>query len=129
MTIEPTQIGKIRFDFAKAEKDLCDIIDLQKRNLPGALSPDEIRTQGFVTVSHQLEDLLKMMNHEPSLVMKDGDRLIGYLLAMTSHSRAEIPVLVPMFDAFDKISYLGKTIADYRYLVVGQVCIDKNYRG
>ncbi len=34
-----------------------------------------------------------------------------------------------MFEVFDKIIYNGKTISEYNYLVVGQACIDKNYRG
>jgi L-amino acid N-acyltransferase YncA len=34
-----------------------------------------------------------------------------------------------MFDVFDQISYNNKRISEYNYIIVGQVCIDKNYRG
>ncbi|HEV8504802.1 MAG TPA: hypothetical protein VGQ53_05365 [Chitinophagaceae bacterium] len=48
---------------------------------------------------------------------------------MTRQSRCDIPVLVPMFELFDTISYNNKKISEYNYLVVGQVCIDKAWRG
>ena len=34
-----------------------------------------------------------------------------------------------MFEVFDKILYCGKLVTYYKFIVVGQVCIDKNYRG
>jgi len=34
-----------------------------------------------------------------------------------------------MFELFDTISYNNERISAYNYLVVGQVCIDKAWRG
>jgi GNAT superfamily N-acetyltransferase len=34
-----------------------------------------------------------------------------------------------MFDTFDDLIYRGKPLADYSYIVVGQVCVDKAFRG
>jgi predicted GNAT superfamily acetyltransferase len=62
-------------------------------------------------------------------VAKEGDRIVAYLLAMTQRSKSAIPVLIPMFEMFDELFYNGKRIADQEYIVVGQVCIDKSYRG
>ena len=47
---------------------------------------------------------------------------------MTAKSRNEIPVLVPMFEIFETLIFRGKSISEYNYVVVGQVCVDKNYR-
>ena len=102
---------------------------MQKANLPQNLSESEIKSQGFVTVVHTLEDLKKLNAYEKHLIIKDDELVIGYLLAMTKNSRNDIPVLIPMFHLFDKIGYKEKLISEYNYLVVGQVCINKDYRG
>lgn len=46
---------------------------------------------------------------------------------MTAKSKNDLPVLVPMFDSFDNIEDNEKPISNY--IVVGQVCVHKNYRG
>jgi L-amino acid N-acyltransferase YncA len=119
----------LRFTTSTTDKDLSGIKSLQENNLPNHLTAEEIQQQGFVTVSHSLEDLQKMNAWEQNIIMKDDDHVVGYLLAMTKNSKADIPVLIPMFNSFDNIDYKGKMISDYNYLVVGQVCIDRNYRG
>ncbi|MEP7144707.1 MAG: GNAT family N-acetyltransferase [Ferruginibacter sp.] len=114
---------------SKRERDLSGIIQLQKNNLRANLSPEEISSQGFVTVIHSLEDLTKMNDIEQHIVCKDEEKVIAYVLAMTPKSKNDIPVLVPMFELFKEIQYKGKPISTYHYIVVGQVCVDKNYRG
>jgi GNAT superfamily N-acetyltransferase len=48
---------------------------------------------------------------------------------MTPASKQDFPILVPLFDLFDQIEYKGRKISSYHYLIVGQTCIDKSYRG
>ena len=48
---------------------------------------------------------------------------------MTKQSKFDIPVLAPMFNIFDTILFKGKIVSAYNYMLIGQVCIDKNYRG
>jgi len=48
---------------------------------------------------------------------------------MTKKFKADIPVLVPMFDKMDEQTYKGKFIRDYNYIVCGQVCVAKEARG
>jgi RimJ/RimL family protein N-acetyltransferase len=48
---------------------------------------------------------------------------------MTKDCRQDIPVLVPMFEVFDSIRYNNRKVSECNYLVVGQVCVDKQYRG
>ncbi|HMG68556.1 MAG TPA: GNAT family N-acetyltransferase [Chitinophagaceae bacterium] len=119
----------ITYTTSKTEKELSDILDLQKMNLALNLSESEIRSQGFVTVSHSFQDIKKLNAYEQHVIIKDKEKIVGYLLAMTKHSRNDIPVLVPMFELFDRIEYKKKLISAYNYIVVGQVCIHKEYRG
>lgn len=119
----------ITYTTSKTVNELAGILALQKNNLPQNLAESEIKSQGFVTVSHTLEDLEKLNKYEQHLIMKDGEQVVGYLLAMTKHSKHDIPVLVPMFEIFDQLYYQEKLISAYHYLVVGQACIDKAYRG
>jgi predicted GNAT superfamily acetyltransferase len=119
----------ITYTISETEKELCEILELQKKNLPQNLTGNEIQSQGFVTVSHSFDDIKKLSSYEQHLIIKDDGRIVGYLLAMTKKSKADIPVLVPMFEIFDKIMYKKKLISTYNYIVVGQVCIAKEYRG
>ena len=90
---------------------------------------EEIKSQGFVTVHHSFEQLCRLNDLEKHIIAKDNDRVVGYILAMTKQSKLELPILVPMFNVFEIILYKHKLIAVYKYLVVGQVCIQKEYRG
>ncbi|WP_336516290.1 GNAT family N-acetyltransferase [Pollutibacter soli] len=119
----------LRFTVAKDDADIISIKELQKKNLQRNLSPEETARQGFVTVEHSLDDLRKLNAIEKHIICKDGDEVIAYLLAMTVESKEDIPVLIPMFRTFEDLQYKDKLISTYNYIVVGQVCVDKDYRG
>lgn len=119
----------IYFTTIKSDEEIYQVIALQKDNLPQSLSQEQMDSQGFVTVVHSFETLKKMNEIEASIIAKDDDKVIGYLLAMTNASRDAIPILIPMFDAFDQVIYNDKKIASFNYLVVGQVCVAEGYRG
>ena len=110
-------------------EELKGILALQKQNLASSLTDEEIKSQGFVTVIHSLETLRQLNDIEPHIVANDDDRVSAYLLAMTEDSQLLIPVLQPMFELFRTIPFAGKTVSAFHYLVVGQVCVDKAYRG
>jgi predicted GNAT superfamily acetyltransferase len=119
----------IIYKTSQTEKDLLGILELQKNNLPANLTEEEISKEGFVTVMHNLNDLKKMNEIEQSIIAKDGDKVIAYLIAMTAKSKNDIPVLLSMFENFDKITFHGNVLSSYNYIVVGQVCVAKGYRG
>ncbi len=114
---------------ATTQADIDGILHLQKINVKQSLSSDEIQSQGFVTVNHTPELLMLLNDRERHIIATDAGKVVGYVLAMTEESRFDIPILIPMFEVFDQVPYKGKAISDYHYLVVGQVCIDKEYRG
>ncbi len=110
-------------------QELNGILDLQKANLSIALRPEEMKEQGFVTVVHSYEQLATMNNVAPHIIATSEDKVIAYLLAMTDLSKHTVPILIPMFDIFDKIIYKERLVSSYHYMVVGQVCIEKAFRG
>ena len=111
------------------DEDLNGILELQKKNLPLNLTREEIVSQGFVTVAHRLEDLQKMNAIERHIIAKDNNKVVAYLLAMTERSKMDIPVLIPMFELFEKLEFKGQKLSAYNYIVIGQACVDKAYRG
>ncbi len=119
----------IEYTRAITNEDLLGILALQKANLSDALTKEEIESQGFVTVNHSYEELKNLNDIEKHLIAKEEDKVIAYLLAMTERSKYDLPVLIPMFDMFESILYADKLIASCNYIVVGQVCVDKRYRG
>lgn len=126
-----TQYDKsmITYTTSSTDKELAEILALQKVNLKENITENEMNSQGFLTVSHTLQDLKTLNNYENHLIIKDDEIVIGYILAMTAYSKHDIPILIPMFEIFDKINYMGRLISAYNYIVIGQVCIGKNYRG
>ncbi|MFP2924126.1 GNAT family N-acetyltransferase [Pyxidicoccus sp. 3LG] len=118
-----------RVDAAKHRAELEQILVLQKKNLKQTLPAEEMRAQGFVTVQHDLAALEQMHALAPSIVAHHGEELAGFALTMPRECRALMPVLVPMFDLFDRLDYGGRPLNDYRYYVMGQICIDKAHRG
>jgi len=102
----------ITYSTANSQIDLAGILKLQKANLAASLDPEELRQQGFVTVNHTYDQLQKLNEDEMHIVGKDEEKIIGYVLAMTARSKAEIPVLIPMFRNFDSIVYRDKNISN-----------------
>ncbi len=119
----------ITYKLSDSTAELAGILKLQKENLARNLSAAEIQSQGFVTVDHSYDQLKKLNDFEKHLIAKDNDAVVGYVLAMTQQSKFDLPVLVPMFELFENILYENKKISACNYLVIGQVCVSKAYRG
>jgi ribosomal protein S18 acetylase RimI-like enzyme len=112
-----------------AERELEDIIRLQRANLISGLSTTEWQDQGFVTVEHTMNMLRQMHDAAPSIIIKDGDKVIAYALAMPQECRQLVPALEPMFANFDQLVWKGQPLKEREFYVMGQICIDKAYRG
>ncbi len=110
-------------------EDLEGIRHLQLANLKGEISPCEAAKEGFVTASYPLECLQQMHAAHPSVVAKSGDRVIGYALVACSEIRNCNELLQYFFEMADDIIYQGRPMRDYKYVIVGQLCVAKGYRG
>ena len=114
---------------ATSEAHLQQIMRLQKANLPGNISQVEALEQGFVTVDHDLDTLRDMNSPYGHTLAWAEEQLAGYALTMETRFRDRIPILLPMFELLDGIPCRGKPLRDWRYFVMGQVCVAKPYRG
>jgi len=117
-----------RFDYFRASTDdeLQQILQLQRANLAINISSETKQKEGYVTVEHDFELLKRMNNSCPHTIAKDGDKIIGYALSMDNQFQNEIEVLRPMFEQLRLHPVASKL---NNFLVMGQVCIDKEYRG
>lgn len=120
---------QIQYTAATAPTDLESILRLQHQNLRAHLSVTEAASDGFLSLAHDLDLLARMHAEYPHTVAKAGDQVVGYTLSMPRSFAQEIEMLVPMFEHIDALSYDGFALADAAYIVMGQVCVDKQYRG
>src|SRR5262245_22602339 len=109
--------------------DLQQILVLQKKNLALNISREEALSQGFVTVNHSLEMLEMMHGLAPSIIVKEANNVVAYALTMLCECKNLVPELETMFQGFDALQWKGKPLDEYDYYVMGQICIDKAYRG
>lgn len=121
----------ITYTLSTSEEELKQILNLQQRNLPGSVSEAEQKTEGFVTVKHDLELLKAMHDTCPHILAKDGDTVVGYALSMHPDFGEQIEVLKPMFKEIYTILKAPQPMPQHvrhNYIVMGQICIDKAYR-
>lgn len=112
----------ISYTLSTSEDELQQILHLQQRNLPNAVSEAAQKTEGFVTVQHELP-LLKAMHEKcPHILAKDGDTVVGYALSMHPDFGESIEVLKPMFKELQLLPSCEG------FVIMGQICIDKDYR-
>jgi L-amino acid N-acyltransferase YncA len=119
----------VLYTHAQTDDDLRQILDLQRQNLKTRLSERDRQQQGFVTVHHSLEQLRLMQGTCPQVVARQQGRVVGYALAMLPRLGTLLPDLLPMFAILDQVPWRGKYLADYRYYVMGQVCVAEGSRG
>ena len=121
--------GPVELKTATTDQHFIEILALQKENLYSSISEQQQEQEGFVFAEHTLELLKKMAGHLPQVIATCSDRVIGYNLAMPVAMRNELSSLIPMFNEFERCSYHGELLASYNYMVGGQVCVHKNFRG
>ena len=112
----------------QGDEDVKGILALQQKNLKKNLTPEQIQSQGFVTVEHQFSVLKAMNNAQPSVIVKDENMVVAYCLAMLPQFRNDVPELKTLFDSIDGIDYEGQKLKNAQYVVMGQVCVGEGYR-
>ncbi len=119
----------IDYTFSKTDDDLRAILTLQKANLKVNISQQEAKEQGFVTCKHSFE-VLKLMNEpHPHIIAKNHKALAGYALVMLKAHSDKVPEIVPMFTQINHLSFKEKLLKEANYVVMGQICVAKNFRG
>lgn len=111
------------------EEELEQIVQLSYQNKKESISEDEKTSQGFVSWNYSMELLKKMHALHPNVIVKDGSRVVGYALVALKEARHFHQQMEHMISFVDDVLYNYKPLRDYKYYVMGQVCVDKAYRG
>jgi GNAT superfamily N-acetyltransferase len=114
---------------ASSDEHLAQILDLQRRNLPRALSLEQQNGEGFVFAEHTLPLLRRMAAELPQAIALSEGKVVAYCLALPLSLQAELPQLAPMFEQLSRCSFRGRPLAELRFMVGGQVCVDRTHRG
>jgi GNAT superfamily N-acetyltransferase len=117
------------FTTATSDAQLEQVLALQRRNLEQSVDEQEAADQGFVTVRHDLELLRDMNRAEPHIIAVCDGQVVGYALVMLKRFQQRIPILKPMFARLAGLQHRGRPIDDYRFFIMGQVCVDRSFRG
>jgi ribosomal protein S18 acetylase RimI-like enzyme len=112
----------------ETELELKGIQQLQRANLKHLISKEEADTQGFVTAEYSFDFFKAMHQASPAIIAKDNELVVGYALVAVKAIRHHHDLLADLFNAIDKIIYKGKLLSDSKYVVVGQLCVEKEYR-
>lgn len=111
------------------DQELLQIHELNRDNLKGNISEREQEEQGFVTWLYSLSLLQQMHGLAPSIVVKNNDKVVGYALVTPVEAGKFHPDLQVMIDNLETLNYNGRPLTTYTFYIMGQVCIDKEYRG
>jgi GNAT superfamily N-acetyltransferase len=122
---QPWDVGAVR-----GSRELEAILALQSENHASRVSAELARTQGFVTAQHTLASLEQMHALGPSIVARTSDgQLAGYALMMAREARALVPVLEPMFELLETLSWRRTPLSALRHYLMGQICVAEAFRG
>jgi len=122
-------MDEILYKACTSKMEMLNILELQRENHFASLSAEDIASEGFLTCTHSLELIRELNNIAPHIIAVCNNKVIAYLLTMTKVAESKMPLLIPMFNEFRTIVFKGKMISEYNYLIVGQVCVGKGFRG
>lgn len=105
------------------------VLQLQQANLRRHLSADEAATEGFVTAEYELDFLLALHHTAPSVVALHQQQVVGYALVAPPAVSAQHPLLAHLIHAIEACSYRQQPIGREQYVMVGQLCVAKGWRG
>ena len=109
--------------------ELEGIRQLQELNLTKNITEAEAQSQGFLSAAYSLEFLKLMHDEHPSVIAKDGDTVVGYALVSPKTIKGNHPLLDDLFGKIDDLTYNEIPLKNTNYVVVGQLCVSKEYRG
>ena len=119
----------VQINRVKDKNELQEILDLQKANLRKLIGEDEAGKEGFLTAQYTLSMMEHMHQFQPSIIAKEKDTIAGYVIITDKNSYGQHPLLDDLFDSIDKLVYKDQKLNEVKYILVGQLCVAKEYRG
>lgn len=114
---------------ASTDRHFEEILELQRQYHTRTLPADVQLREGFVYAEHTVPVLQRMAAQSPQAIALSDGRVVGYCLTLPHSLQSEVPSLIPMFAELGRTVYRDKPLSDYRYVVGGQVCVDREHRG
>lgn len=111
------------------EPEIDQIIELSLNNSKETITTQEKEKEGFISWNYSPTLLRQMHQLSPSVIIKDSNVLAGYALVAFKEASLFHEDLKAMVAQLDQLHYNNKRLSDYRYYVMGQICIHKAYRG
>jgi GNAT superfamily N-acetyltransferase len=110
------------------EADFPSIQQMNEANLFQNLPLEEAREFGFLSYPSSYELQSKLNRREPFITAKLDGRLIGYLVPLPHYFR-DMPELSDIYKGDEAFTIEGRTVADCQFIRLGQVVIEKEFRG
>jgi len=119
----------LKATLVSSKEELQQIHLLNEKNLRNNISSNEQEQEGFVSWLYPISLLEQVQNLAPSIIVKDGERVAGYALTTPKEAAAFHPDLRDLFINIEKVNFKGKPLIEHNFYFMGQICIDKDYRG
>ncbi len=110
-------------------EDIDQILALQERNLDKNLTPKEKESGGFIMMETSPELLAKIITNEGLPIARSKGKIVGYYMPMSPEQAKESGFFDKLLSSVEALEFKGKPIAQYKFAVLAQICIDKNFRG
>ena len=109
----------MEYCLAESDEELQSILHLQRDNLGKNLAPDVAAKEGFLSLEHTLPILRAISGSYRHIVAKQDDHVVGYALVMLKEFKEALPVLDPMFEQIDTLTWQGRLLKEVPYMVMG----------
>lgn len=113
----------------ETEQELIGLKQLQVANLRKLVGESEAMKEGFLTSEYSIELLQDMHQIHPSIIAKEGDKVVGFVIVTTKSIYGRHPELDHLLNTLDAIEYKGELLINKKYILVGQLCVAKSHRG
>ena len=117
----------VEIQLATTKEELIGILALQQANLRKNVSEEEALSQGFLMAEYDLGFLQTLHAKSPSVIAKDGDQVVGYSIVALPEDAKQHDLLADLVRNIERCRYQNEAISNYA--IVGQLCVDKQYRG
>jgi hypothetical protein len=115
--------------FQKASSaDFQGILSLQQKNFIHNLTDSE-KKDGFLSIEFTKEQFETMNNQAGIVVCKNKEIIYGYLCASLPNFNKSFELPAAMIALYPRFSYKEKPLDQYRSIVAGPWCIERNSRG
>lgn len=119
----------VTIKLVSTQDELIGILELQQQNLRKNITETEAAEQGFLMAEYNLAFLQKMHDAAPSVIAVAEGKVVGYALVSIKAIRDEHDLLADLFNTIDRLKYQSKDLVSSNYVVVGQLCVGKGFRG